>query len=144
MLFLRSCFSKLKGPFLSLTPIIIMEKLKISFRADKEKYHFFVVNKDRWFLEWLDQFLEKLGVSSSGESKSRKIITEEGPDVEFRALGKLVDKHDSYVHKGIRVDVFYGHDKVSITVNAPEEAWNLVKEFLDKTTEWLEAPESQE
>lgn len=121
-----------------------MEKLKISFRADKENYHFFIVDKNRWFLEWLDQFLGKLEVSSSGESKSREIITEGGPDVEYRALGKLVDKHDSYVHKDIRIDVFYGHDKVSITVNAPEEEWGKVKEFLDRTTEWVEASESQE
>lgn len=105
---------------------------------------YYIFEKDESFLEWLGKLLvEVLGIER-GEEQAKFIIGIAGDGEEIfneKNLDKMIDIHEKYEKKGDRVDVFYGKNRVYVTLRKSREIRKKFADFVKKTRRWIEQKE---
>jgi len=107
---------------------------------------YYVIEKDKNFLNWLGSLLDNVLEVSNGEHKA-KFITKESQDkyeVYAKEINKMIDIHEHYENKGNRVDLFYGNKRVYLTFRKSEETRKKFAKFIYKTKDWIKIAEKQE
>ena len=56
----------------------------------------------------------------------------------------MTDLHEKYENKGQRVDVFYGKNRVYLTLRKSREIRKKFSDFVKRTKEWVKVKEVQE
>jgi hypothetical protein len=113
---------------------------------------YYIFQKDESFLDWLAKLLIEVIEIEDGEWQAKFIIDREedaqGGLVEKgiyqKNVNKMVDVHEKYFNKGQRVDVFYGKERVYVTLRKSREIRKKFAQFVLKTKEWIAAKQVQE
>ena len=117
---------------------------------------YYVFEKDNSFLDWLSKLLEEVLEIEGGEQEAKFVIREEEDEkgyirknIYLKEIDKMIDLHEkytntSYKNKGNRVDVFYGKDRVYVTLRKSKEARKKFADFVLKTKDWIKAREVKE
>lgn len=114
---------------------------------------YYIFEKEASFLDWLAMLLVQVLEIDYGEKRAKFIINrkdteEEDDDVEAEVFAKdikkMVDLHEKYENKGERIDIFYGQDRVYVTLRKSKEIRKKFSEFVRKTKDWIEAKEISE
>ena len=116
-----------------------MIKLPLYGIGTEGDFTYLLVKKHPQILQWLAILLEDV----FGIPKAHVMIQDEDPDhgIVERTTKELVDLHDSFHAEKSRIDVFYGNEKVFITVICSAE---LRPAFLSKVQEctiWMKPGE---
>lgn len=111
-------------------------KTKIVGMGNEEDINFIIVYKNKYFFEWLAEFmLKSFGMSNYnviGESECRR-----GDWIDKKKqIKNFTDRHEIYKNKNARVDVFYGKRKVFIMINTPLKNKKKFGEVLGKISIW--------
>lgn len=110
---------------------------------------YYIFEKDPSFLDWLAQLLVEVLIMKKG-AKQAKFVIKEGymkedkwveDEVYIKDLSKMIDLHEKYEHLGERVDVFYGKDRVYVTLRKSNAIRERFAKFVIKTKEWIEVKE---
>ncbi len=56
----------------------------------------------------------------------------------------MIDVHEKYTNKNNRVDIFYGKDRIYVTLRKSREIRKRFAEFVLKTKDWIEIKEIPE
>lgn len=106
---------------------------------------YYIVEKNEKFLNWLGELLEEVFEIKNGKNAAR-IVEKEGENFEriiyLKQIDKMIDLHEHYENHGERVDVFYGKDRVYLTLRKSEEVRNHFAKFIRKTRSWIEVSET--
>ena len=117
---------------------------------------YYVFEKDNSFLDWLSKLLEEVLEIEGGEQEAKFVIREEEDEkgyirenIYLKEIDKMIDLHEKYTNtgyknKGNRVDVFYGKDRVYVTLRKSKEARKKFADFVLKTKDWIKAREVKE
>lgn len=113
---------------------------------------YYIFEKDETFLDWLSKLLVEVFEIQDGEQQAKFIIkrkdTEEGDWIEdetyIKEISKMIDLHEKYGDKGGRLDVFYGKNRVYVTLRKSKEIRKRFADFVQKTKEWIKVKEGQE
>jgi hypothetical protein len=103
---------------------------------------YYIVEKDDNFLVWLGRLLVEVFEIKDGERRAKFIFknieNEDGAIVETeiyaKEIKKMIDIHEQY---GNRVDLFYGKERVYVTLRQSEEVRKRFVKFVAKTREWI-------
>jgi hypothetical protein len=96
---------------------------------------YYIIEKNEGFHAWLKRFLIEFGVK--GEVDVVEVDSSEGYVVMGKDLAKMVDVHESYGNENIRVDLFYGVERVFMTLSCePDKREEFGKKMLSET-EWI-------
>ena len=114
-----------------------MIKTKICGMGHEGRFTFVIVEKNRHFFNWLAHLLYRsfkiCDVDTYDfENRKGKWITRK------KQIKNFIDKHESYYVIGAkeRVDIFYGKDRVLITVNAPLRTKRKFLDIIEELSEW--------
>lgn len=104
---------------------------------------YYIFEKDKSFLDWLGKLLVEVFEISGGEQRAKFNVEtiEEGEDIEKfyeKEIDKMIDIHEKYENKGERVDVFYGKDRVYVTLRKSREIRKKFAKFIKKTKDWVQ------
>jgi hypothetical protein len=110
---------------------------------------YYIFEKDPLFLDWLGKLLAQVLDIDDGEQKAKFIVERKDNDkgewiedkVYAKDINKMVDLHEKYENKCERVDVFYGHERVYVTLRKSKEIRKKFSDFVRKTKDWIEAKE---
>ncbi len=113
---------------------------------------YYIFEKDNSFLDWLSKLLVEVFEIQNGEQQAKFIIkrkdTEEGDWIEdeiyIKEISKMIDLHEKYQNKGERVDIFYGKNRVYVTLKKSKEIRKKFTNFIKKTKDWIKVKEVQE
>jgi nucleoid-associated protein YejK len=78
-----------------------------------------------------------------GEQKVKFIIKRKDADkrnwiedeIYIKSISKMIDLHETYGNKGERIDIFYGKDRVYVSLRKSKEARKKFANFVQKTKE---------
>lgn len=110
---------------------------------------YYIVEKDKTFLEWLGELLEDVLGIEGGKNKAKFVYKidndndEEKTEIYSKEIEKMVDVHEKYLINNDRVDLFYGQGRVYLTFRKSRETRQKFARFLSKTKEWIEVKEVQ-
>lgn len=115
------------------------EKIKLFGICNEGNYNILILEKHRKFLDWLGNSLEcgldmrraYQATIMEGVNKKDELYTIK------KKIGDLEDKHEKYYEEEIKVDVFYGKEKVFLMVRCPIEIRKKFIKTLEKTTKWV-------
>lgn len=113
---------------------------------------YYIFEKDNSFLDWLSKLLTQVFEIRNGEQQAKFIIkrkdTEEDnlvkDEIYIKEISKMIDLHEKYENKGQRVDVFYGQNRIYVTLRKSREIRKKFAHFVKKTKDWIEVKEVQE
>jgi hypothetical protein len=113
---------------------------------------YYIFEKDDSFLDWLGRLLAEVFEIEEGDRLAKFMINRkdtEGEDwvedeIFAKEIDKMVDVHEKYENKGERVDVFYGKDRVYVTLKKSREIRKKFSDFVKKTKDWIEIKEVKE
>lgn len=106
---------------------------------------YYIFEKDNSFLEWLGKLLTEVFDIDDGEQQAKFIINRkdtEGEDwvedeILIKEIDKMIDLHEKYENKCERVDVFYGKDRVYVTLRKSRGIRKKFANFVRKTKDWI-------
>lgn len=109
---------------------------------------YYIFEKDQSFLDWLSKLLIEVFDMTNGEEKAKFIMKHPENDLaseEFYAkeINKMIDLHEKYENKGERVDIFYGKDRVYVTLRKSKEIRKKFSQFVLKTKDWVKMKKVQ-
>lgn len=108
---------------------------------------YYIFEKDESFLDWLSKMLVEVFGIQNGEEQAKFNIkrkdTKEINQIGDKKISKMIDLHEKYENKGERVDVFYGKDRVYVTLRKSKEIRKKFAYFVKKTKEWIKIKEVQ-
>ncbi len=120
-------------------------------------FSYYVLEKDSSFLDWLGELLSKVFEIEDGEQQAKYIIerADDGKSdwikdkIYVKNVRKMIDVHEKYFPKGIthpnttqgRIDVFYGRDRVFLTIRTSREKRKEVADFVRKSKSWIKVKE---
>ncbi len=105
---------------------------------------YYILEKDHSFLDWLYKLLnEVLDIKNNPKviiKEPEQKDNDEWSDQEvyIKEISKMIDIHEKYENKkGDRVDLFYGKDRVYLTLRKSEEMREKFAAFVKKTKDWI-------
>lgn len=104
----------------------------------------YIFEKDNSFLDWLGKLLTEVFEIRAGEQRAKFIVkrndTEEEckDEVYIKEIDKMVDLHEKYENKGERVDIFYGKNRVYVTLRKSREIRKKFADFVKRTKDLTE------
>lgn len=113
---------------------------------------YYIFEKDQTFLDWLSKLLVEVFEIRDGEQQAKFIIKRKNDDegkwiedeVYIKEIIKMIDLHEKYQNKDERVDVFYGNNRVYVTLRKSKEIRKKFADFVRKTKDWIKVKEIQE
>lgn len=111
---------------------------------------YYIFEEDNSFLEWFGELLEEVLDIGEGKQKAKfntQTIEGEGEELEKfseKEINKMIDVHEKYENKGERADVFYGKEKVYVTLRKSKEIRAKFAKFVEKNKNWVEVKKSPE
>jgi hypothetical protein len=113
---------------------------------------YYIFEKDKTFLDWLSKLLVEVFEIQDREEQAKFIIkrkdTEEGDWIEdkifIKEISKMIDLHEEYENKGERVDVFYGKNRVYVTLRKSRKVRKKFADFVRKTKDWIKIKQIQD
>ena len=112
---------------------------------------YYIVEKDKNFLRWLDKLLVEVLDFNLGEESASVVVKNVedkdgvivGREVYGNEIDKMIDLHEKYEDRGNsnRVDVFYGKSRVFLTLIKSKYAREKMGKFLLETREWVKVEE---
>jgi hypothetical protein len=108
---------------------IIMDKLMIYATGNLTKegstnVSYYIIERDKYFPQWLKNLLQEFELSKDVEL----VESEEEGTVFRKDLDEMIDIHERYESKYLRVDIFYGNKRVYLTFSGkPEEKFAKMK-----------------
>lgn len=113
---------------------------------------YYIFEKDESFLDWLGRLLVEVFEIEDGEWQAKFIVEKEEDErgvwiekgVYQKDIHKMIDLHEKYFNKGERVDVFYGKNRVYVTLRKSREIRKKFANFVLKTKDWIVAREIPE
>jgi len=105
---------------------------------------YYVIEKNKMFLEWLGILLEEVLGIENGKHKAMFIdrFVDDGPiEIIQKRISKMKDLHEKYINKGERVDVFYGDKRVYVTFRKSREVREKFVNFVQKHSDWVKIEE---
>jgi len=117
-----------------------IKKMTVLGMGNQGKYNYFIVKKEKGFLEWLSKVYSEGAmevaydvmlyedVEIGGKTKSKK-----------RNVVKIYDLHETYpTSETGRLDVFYGKEKIFLTLYASGSERKKFIKSLEKQSDFLE------
>jgi hypothetical protein len=112
----------------------------------------YIFEKDNAFLDWLSKLLMEVFEIQDGEQQAKFIIKKKDTDEEegvedeiyIKEIKKMIDLHEKYENKGQRIDVFYGKNRIYVTLRKSREIRKKFADFVKKTKDWIKVKEVQE
>lgn len=112
-----------------------MIKTKIYGIGNSGELTYIIVKKNKYLIEWLKKLLEEsFGINYiiTNEFKDKK-----GRWVMRKRLGnRMIDKHEGYNNKDVRVDIFHGKNKVFITLVCQQKTRKTFMKKLIELSNW--------
>lgn len=113
---------------------------------------YYIFEKDKTFLDWLSKLLVEVFEIQDRDEQAKFIIkrkdTEEGDWIEdkifIKEINKMIDLHEEYENKGERVDVFYGKNRVYVTLRKSRKIRKKFADFVRKTKDWIKIKQIQD
>ena len=113
---------------------------------------YYIFEKDKTFLDWLSKLLVEVFEIQDREEQAKFIIkrkdTEEGDWIEdeifIKEINKMIDLHEEYENKGERIDVFYGKNRVYVTLRKSRKIRKKFADFVRKTKDWIKIKQIQD
>ena len=113
---------------------------------------YYIFEKDETFLDWLSRLLVEVFEIHDGEQQAkfivkRKDIEEDDlieDEIYIKEINKMIDLHEEYQNKKERVDVFYGKNRIYITLRKSKEIRKKFADFVKKTKDWIKIKQIQE
>jgi len=118
----------------------MIKKMTILGMGNQDKYSYFIVKKEKGFLEWVSKIYSGTGTSVSDDVFLYEVDTPDGIVTrKKRDIMKLIDIHQAYsTEESGRLDVFYGKNKVFLTLYASLDIRKRFIKHLESYTEFLE------
>ena len=113
---------------------------------------YYILEKNESFLDWLSEILINILDMINGEERAKFFIkgryTEDGEWIEdefyIKDINKMIDLHESYKNNKDRIDIFYGKNRVYVTLRGSNETRKKFVDFIRKTKDWIKIKEVQE
>ncbi len=107
---------------------------------------YYVLEKDAKFLAWLSKLLVEVFEAENAENKAKfvqvKNESETEREVRIKDINKMVDIKETYSNTvGDRVDLFYGVNRVYVTLRKSFDTKNKFASFMTKSREWIKIEE---
>ena len=110
---------------------------------------YYIFEKDNSFLDWLAKLLLEVFEIENAEQQVKFIIKREedeegnylGDKFYLKNIKKMIDLHEKYFNKGERIDIFYGKNRVYVTLRKSRNIREKFSEFVLKTKDWIEIKE---
>ena len=110
---------------------------------------YYVFEKDNSFLDWLTKLLREVFEIQDAEQQVKFFIKrkeDEGgnwieDEIYLKDIGKMIDLHEKYSNKVDRIDVFYGKERVYVTLRKSGEIKRKFSKFVLKTKDWIKVKE---
>ncbi len=106
---------------------------------------YYIFEKDDSFLEWLGKLLVDVFEIENGEKQAKFIMgisEDEGEEVyNKKLLNEMIDVHEKYGEKEDRIDIFYGKNRVYVTLKKSKEIRKKFTDFVKKTKDWIKVKE---
>lgn len=112
-----------------------MIKTKICGIGSVGRFNYITVEKNKNFFWWLRVFLEE-GFNYSGMVGVDDVETKKGWIIVNKKIKDYTDTHEIYTVKNTRIDVFYGKEKIFITINTPVSNRQKFMKVLRKISIW--------
>ena len=117
-----------------------MRKMKVLGMGNEDNFNYLIIKKSEGFFEWFNELLvEAFGGAENdvmyceSRDKDGKIINEK------RDVNDETDTHEYYpTNDGIRVDVFYGKEKVFLTFNCSLDKRGKFMKKLEEISDFEE------
>jgi nucleoid-associated protein YejK len=103
---------------------------------------YYIFEKDKTFLDWLSKLLVEVFEIQNGEQKAKFIVKEKDRGIEevyIKDINKMVDLHEKYSNKNDKIDIFYGNNKIYVTLRKSKEIRKKFTAFVRKTKDWIKA-----
>ena len=107
---------------------------------------YYIFEKDKTFLDWLSKLLIEVFDIENGEEQAKYFVKEkkDAKEVYIKDINKMIDLHEKYSNKVERIDVFYGKNKVYVTLRKSKEIRKKFASFIIKTRDWIESKQTLE
>jgi hypothetical protein len=117
-----------------------MKKIKVLGIGNKEEFNWIIVKKDKDFFEWLNKVLtESFGHVSPDVNFYDRITVKNKVVTKKKEIEYYADLHEYYdAEDKTRIDLFYGKEKVFITILASLDNRKRLMENLEKFSEFEE------
>ena len=116
----------------------MVKKMTVLAMGNQEKYNYFIIKKEEGFLEWLSKVYSESGEGISDDVFLYEEVTSYGKTVMERIdVMKLEDVHQAYSTSNGRLDVFYGVEKIFLTLYASLEDRKKFIKCLEKYSHFL-------
>jgi hypothetical protein len=106
---------------------------------------YYILEKDKDFLDWLEKLALSLGVKNTERIKFVVKHSNDGLNDELYAkeIYKMIDVHEHYENGKDRIDLFYGKERIYLTLRKTKDARKKVANLLLKTKDWIKVGESK-
>jgi hypothetical protein len=126
-----------------------MEKLTIYYTENEtikgeNNISRYIVSKYPSFLDWLGKLLKEVLGIEEGEQLAKFYIEKLGDELENEKLiakdiKKMIDKNEKYSSPLGRVDIFYGKERVYMTLRKSKGIRKKFADFMKKNSIWIKA-----
>lgn len=114
-----------------------MEKVRITGIGNQDEFNFLIAEKNKDFFEWLGKVMY-----NSFEAMPDVVTYLDDEDnyekEKKKKIENYTDWHESFEAEGARIDIFYGKEKVFITVITSLKNREKLMGNLEKYSEFVE------
>jgi hypothetical protein len=103
---------------------------------------YYVLEKDKYFLDWLSKLLRNILDLDSEKAKFILIPGDTNKSnsqdkIYEKEVKKMIDIHEKYGEGNERADIFYGKNKVFLTIRTSKDKRKKLSDFIRKTKSWV-------
>ena len=117
-----------------------MNKLQILSIGNEDEFNYLIINKNKNFFELIEKWLYK---SFPGEHFS-DISTYDDENDNYRCKKKNIKNykeiHENYGKEGLRIDAFFGKNKIFVTIYTSLEKRKAMMNTLEEIADFIDAP----
>jgi|TARA_Y100000310_G_C20134621_1_gene557418 hypothetical protein len=120
-----------------------MKKIKIYGAGNEGKFNYVIISRNKDFFSWLSKLLFKSFKIKDAEfyefvNKKDEWITRK------KQLKNFIDRHESYLPKGSRIDIFYGKEKIFLVLNTSLRERRKFMKNLNELSIWVKPPKTKQ
>ena len=117
--------------------IIMINKIKILGIGNKEKYNYIIIKKNKHFFKWLYNILQNAFDYVPDLDKEEYIDKNNKFISKKKNITNYFDKHESHEFNNARIDIFYGKEKIFLTIITSLKNRKKIMDNLEKYSEFI-------